>query len=39
MPIKLITICRKETKLDSENGVNPLLIRNNNKNSNNKKEK
>ena len=25
----------KETRLDSENGVSPLLIRNNNNNSNN----
>jgi hypothetical protein len=29
----------KETRLDSENGVNPLLIMNSNKKSNNKKEK
>ena len=34
-----MTICMKEMRLDSENGVSPLLIRNSNKNSNNKKEK
>jgi len=37
--MKLIVIWRKETRLDSENSENPLLIKNSSKNSNNKKEK